>query len=67
MSKRKAAIDWKALADLICQVLETVRDNYALFQSEARSHGITLEQLTAAALIQVIEETLEADATNHTD
>jgi hypothetical protein len=52
-------IDWGAVGDLVCQILVAVRDQSARFEAEARARGISLEQLTAAAITEAVREQVE--------
>ena len=59
MKKRMGGIDWQNRADLVCAILERVRDNPCLFEVEARRRGIAIEHLIAAAVISAIRERIE--------
>jgi hypothetical protein len=55
---RPKAIDWSAIADLVCQILEEVRVERKGLQKVAAQRGVTLEQLMGAAITQAIRERL---------
>lgn len=57
-------IDYAKLGDTILQILETVRDNRKEFAADAKRRGITLEQLTAAAIAGMVEELIEGKPPN---
>jgi hypothetical protein len=48
-------LDYQLLTDLILEILETAQDN-AAFAADARRHGATVEQWTAAAIAGMVAE-----------
>ncbi len=48
------------LASIIVEILETVQANARRFQAEARKRGIRVTQLTAAAIMEVVRQHVEA-------
>ncbi len=57
--RAQQGIDWPALADLVCGILESVNAEHEQFQVEAWRRGTTLEQLTAAAIVEALAERVE--------
>ena len=57
--RRIPRIDWAGLASLAAAILAKVRDNPTRFEAEARGSGITVEELTAAAIIEALREQIE--------
>jgi len=66
MKQRTARIDWRQLGDLVCEVLEVVRLHAAAFEAQARARGITVEQQTAAAIVEAIRERIEGEQNRRT-
>jgi hypothetical protein len=56
---KKQRTDWKQLGDLVTAILESIKEQRNSCEAEARRRGITLEQLTAAAILMAIRERVE--------
>jgi len=56
---RPRGIDWGELADLVAATLAAISNSRERFEAEALRRGITVEELTAAAVIEAIRESVE--------
>jgi hypothetical protein len=52
--------DWESIGDRVLQILVSVRKHRARFAAEAKQRGVTLDQLTAAAITGMFAESLDA-------
>jgi hypothetical protein len=51
--------DWEAIGDRVLQILASLRQHRTRFEAEARQRGITLDQLTAAAITGMLAQHLD--------
>jgi hypothetical protein len=59
-----APVDWVKFAEVVCRVLVKVyRENRGLFETGAARRGVTVEQLTAASITQLLREIIEGPDT----
>jgi hypothetical protein len=59
-----APVYWGTIGDAVCRVLVKIyREERDLFEREADRRGATLEQLTAAAITQMVRELVEGPDT----
>jgi hypothetical protein len=56
-----AALDWDGLASRILAILQAVKRERRTFLQQAARRGISLEQLTAAAIAGAVAELVEGD------
>ncbi len=62
MNRQQGGNDWAALSDLVCGILKFVNAGRENFEVEASRRGLTLDQLTAAAIVEAIAERVEPGA-----
>jgi len=54
-------IDWNGVADLIGRILAAVARQPEVFAAEAQRRGISVEQVTTAAIVEAVRERVEGD------
>jgi hypothetical protein len=59
--RHKRRIDWEQVGNLVLALLHMVSERDARFREEARRRDITVEQLTAAAIVGAIRELIGND------
>ncbi len=53
------SIDWSEIGDLVCSVLVCIQENRETFEQHARHEGVVVEQLSAAAITELVREQIE--------
>ena len=56
MVRVNTRVDWGQVSDLICAILEQMRENRVEIESAAAERGISSEQLISAAITEAVRE-----------